>query len=275
MGEKLSFTMDAGVILAKLHRGACETHANMTFINTGVLNDKKVKPEQMSSDGDLTFDLEGGEYELGVIISDRETVKFDSAPADAAEAQQKANGEEKGKKGITEPLSDEEKKDAEDDEDKDELNEDMTKLTPAKAVADAIVADNPEEMKKISDIVGKDGKLAKEVKDMVKKNGDAVKKFMESQMKNAAQYLMDYMKVFAGEAEAGKIKPETIAVTYVPDKFADPFKIKKYDKYQIPALTDEEVRKMKIEQIKKDPKATEFELKNMCFKILYQLNVGK
>jgi len=172
--------MDAGVILAKLHRGACETHANMTFINTGVLNDKKVKPEQMSSDGDLTFDLEGGEYELGVIISDKETVKFDSAPADAVEAQQEANGEEEGKKGITEPLSDEEKKDAEDDEDKDELNEDMTKLTPAKAVADAIVADNPEEMKKISDIVGKDGKLAKEVKDMVKKNGDAVKKFMES-----------------------------------------------------------------------------------------------
>jgi len=68
-----------------------------------------------------------------------------------------------------------------------------------------------------------------------------------------------------------------MAVTFVPDKFADPLKIKnwKSQKYQILALSDEEVRKMKMEQLKKDPKTTKIELKNMCFKILYQLNVGK
>jgi len=70
MGEKLSFTMDAGVILAKLHRGACQQYKGkgITFINTGMINDADIDPEKMDSAGKITFDLEAGEYELGVII---------------------------------------------------------------------------------------------------------------------------------------------------------------------------------------------------------------
>jgi len=83
------------------------------------------------------------------------------------------------------------------------------------------------------------------------------------------------MKVFAGQDEAVKIKPDNIEVTYVPDKFADPYKNKSYDKHQIPAMTDEEVRQAKIDQLKADPKAKKFAMKNMCFKIAYSLDIGK
>jgi hypothetical protein len=83
------------------------------------------------------------------------------------------------------------------------------------------------------------------------------------------------MKTFAGEDEAKKIKPIDIAVTYIPENMADPYKIKKYEKYQIPALTDEQVRQEKIKQMKTDPNATEFSYKNMCFKIAYTLDLGK
>ena len=44
-----------------------------------------------------------------------------------------------------------------------------------------------------------------EVKKMVKENQDALEKEVETAIKNAVVYLQDYMKVFAGEAEAKKI----------------------------------------------------------------------
>ena len=109
----------------------------------------------------------------------------------------------------------------------------------------------------------------------VKKNHDTVKKFMEKNMKDAATYLKAYMKTFAGEDEAKNITPDKISVTYVPADKADPYKVKKYEKYQIPALTDEQVRQEKIKQMKDHPEATEFSYKNMCFKIAYTLDLGK
>jgi hypothetical protein len=74
----------------------------------------------------------------------------------------------------------------------------------------------------------------------IKKNHGAVKKFMERRMNFAVTYLKDYMRTFAGEDEAKKIVD--VSVTYVPEDKADPYNIKKYEKYQIPALTDEQVR---------------------------------
>jgi hypothetical protein len=64
-------------------------------------------------------------------------------------------------------------------------------------------------------------------------------------------------------------------VTFVPEKFSDPYAIKKYPNYQIPAMTDEDVRKMKVDQIKQAMKEHRLVLKNMCFKIAYSLDVGR
>ena len=56
------------------------------------------------------------------------------------------------------------------------------------------------------------------------------------------------MTQFAGTEEADKITEKDVVFTYVPKAFADPYKIPSYKKhkYQIPAETDEEVRKMKL-----------------------------
>jgi hypothetical protein len=42
---KNTFTIDAAKLLAKLHRGACETHKNMMFFNSGVIDDENIAPD--------------------------------------------------------------------------------------------------------------------------------------------------------------------------------------------------------------------------------------
>lgn len=56
---KLSFTLDAGKILAKLHRGGCQRHPGMWFFNTGITDDANIKPEEVEK-AKINFDLEGG-----------------------------------------------------------------------------------------------------------------------------------------------------------------------------------------------------------------------
>ena len=71
MAAKLSFTLNAEKILAKLHRGACMTYPHMLFFNTGVLNDADIKPEQVDS-SDIGFDIvENGRYEIGLVIDEK------------------------------------------------------------------------------------------------------------------------------------------------------------------------------------------------------------
>ena len=103
----------------------------------------------------------------------------------------------------------------------------------------------PDEYAKIS------AAAPKEVQDALKKNKDAVKLFMEQQIPIATEYIKHYMKVFAGQEEANKVTEKDVVLTYVPKAFADPYKIPSYKqhKYQIPAETDENVRKMKLQQL--------------------------
>lgn len=111
----------------------------------------------------------------------------------------------------------------------------------------------------------------------LKNNRDAVKLFIEQQMEAATEYLKDYMKVFAGEQEANKISVNDVVFTYVPGKFSNPYKNPSYKQhnYQIPAETDETVRKIKLKQLSKNPKAKQYDLQNVCFKIGYSLSGAK
>lgn len=122
-----------------------------------------------------------------------------------------------------------------------------------------------------------DANLKKAIADVLQKEKDTVQQFMDKNIENGVEALKKYMTVFAGEERANNIKQENVAVTYVPDKYADPYKVKEYKslKYQIPALTDEQVRNMKTAQLGKNPKATTYNVKNMCFKIAYTLELGK
>lgn len=80
-----------------------------------------------------------------------------------------------------------------------------------------------------------------EVKKMVKENQDALEKEVAAAIKNAVVYLQDYMKVFAGEAEAKKITDKAVARVYLPDG-ADPTKFE-YKDGAIEGVEDEERKK--------------------------------
>lgn len=341
---KMSFELDAGKILAKLHRGACQTYPKMLFFNTGVTDDAKIAPEAVDK-AKIGFDMEGGEYELGVIIDPELDVKLKNEvnPLEDADGEKTGGGDaekdmaegvpgklkaylDKNKKELAElddkewkalydefktkhkgekvpsegefrqsveaemkkqfgeePDSEDEDSNIMDNKNEEPVNEEVEKPKDVRKMDPNQNGKDFDTMKAAAEILDPDSERAAEIaknapedaKKAVEQNHDAVKKFMEVNMKNAAVYLQQYMKVFAGKDEAGKIKPEDIEVTYVPEKFADPYKNKKYDNYQIPAMTDEEVRQSKIEQLKKDPDAKEFTMKNMCFKIAYSLDIGK
>ena len=66
-GKKPSFEVDAGKIMAKLHRGACQAQKGFKFFNTGVLNDANIAPEAVDK-SKMDFDLEQDVYEIGVIM---------------------------------------------------------------------------------------------------------------------------------------------------------------------------------------------------------------
>jgi hypothetical protein len=84
MGAKLSFELDSGKILAKLHRGACQTYPKVLFFNTGITDDANIAPEAVDK-AKINFDMENNEYELGVII-DKEMVLKLNAELTAAQS---------------------------------------------------------------------------------------------------------------------------------------------------------------------------------------------
>ena len=93
MGANLSFKLDAGKILAKLHRGAVQAHKNMKWFNTGITDDENVDPEKVD-DSKINFDIvESGEYELGVIIDDDMAVKIGQSVEDILKMFQGGDGE--------------------------------------------------------------------------------------------------------------------------------------------------------------------------------------
>ena len=354
-GAKVSFELDAGKILAKLHRGGCQTHAGMMFFNSGITDDQKgLTPENVGK-AKISFDMENGEYELGVIIQKEIEIKLTQDMQLSGEVAAGGNGagspedymkekspddvkkylEEKKKdlaelddkdwktlygefqekhKGQDVPKEDEFRKAVEatmkekfgsdsGSEDKNasvtenpseagkkpvseavEKPNDVRKLDPEKFTelagaaldVDGIMSgDEKKPIQDLKELKKNAGEAGQKAADAVEKNHDAVKKVMEGYMENAAGYLQEYMTVFAGEDEAKNVKKEVVEVTFVPEKFSDPYVIKKYPNYQIPAMTDEEVRKMKIDQIKQAMKDRKLVLKNMCFKIAYSLDVGR
>jgi len=111
-----------------------------------------------------------------------------------------------------------------------------------------------------------------EVKKMVKENQDALEKEVAAAIKNAVVYLQDYMKVFAGEAEAKKITDKTVMRVYLPDG-ADPTKFE-YKDGVIEGIDDEERKKAWQEQLKKKPDTDVYVIKNLCCKMAYTLNMG-
>ena len=80
MATKISFQLDAGKILAKLHRGACMTYPDMRFFNTGMIKDRNIGPEQVDGDKNINFDIvESGNYEVGVVITNEAVVKVNAS----------------------------------------------------------------------------------------------------------------------------------------------------------------------------------------------------
>ena len=252
-----SFEIDAAKLLAKLHRGACETHKDMMFFNSGVLDDEKIAPDACEK-SKISFDTKLTQCDLGVIAQPEIQCKLKHTANDILDKMTEAKKEEDDKAKITDN-PDQKTNESGVPSFMQFINEDDKKddAKPGEVLVDPFT-----EPKDATD----------EVKKMVKENQDALEKEVAAAIKNAVVYLQDYMKVFAGEAEAKKITDKTVMRVYLPDG-ADPTKFE-YKDGVIEGIDDEERKKAWQEQLKKKPDTDIYIIKNLCCKMAYTLNMG-
>lgn len=251
-----SFEIDAAKLLAKLHRGACETHKDMMFFNSGVLDDEKIAPDACEK-SKISFDTKLTQCDLGVIAQPEIQCKLKHTANDILDKITEAKKEEDDKAKITDN-PDQKTNESGVPSFMQFINEDDKKddTKPGEVLVDPFT-----EPKDATD----------EVKKMVKENQDALEKEVAAAIKNAVVYLQDYMKVFAGEAEAKKITDKTVMRVYLSDG-ADPTKFE-YKDGIIEGIDDEERKKAWQEQLKKKPDIDVYIIKNLCCKIAYTLNM--
>ena len=256
-----SFEIDAAKLLAKLHRGACETHKDMMFFNSGVLDDEKIAPDACEK-SKISFDTKLTQCELGVVAQPEIQCKIKHTANDILDKMTEVKKEEDEKAKITDNPDQKTNESGvpsfmqflNEDDKKDDKKDDAK---PGEVLIDPFT-----EPKDATD----------EVKKMVKENQDALEKEVAAAIKNAVVYLQDYMKVFAGEAEAKKITDKTVMRVYLPDG-ADPTKFE-YKDGVIEGIDDEERKKAWQEQLKKKPDTDVYIIKNLCCKMAYTLNMG-
>ena len=256
-----SFEIDAAKLLAKLHRGACETHKDMMFFNSGVLDDEKIAPDACEK-SKISFDTKLTQCDLGVIAQPEIQCKIKHTANDILDKMTEVKKEEDEKAKITDNPNQKTNESGvpsfmqflNEDDKKDDKKDDAK---PGEVLVDPFT-----EPKDATD----------EVKKMVKENQDALEKEVAAAIKNAVVYLQDYMKVFAGEAEAKKITDKTVMRVYLPDG-ADPTKFE-YKDGVIEGIDDEERKKAWQEQLKKKPDTDIYIIKNLCCKMAYTLNMG-
>ena len=253
-----SFEIDAAKLLAKLHRGACETHKDMMFFNSGVLDDVKDLAPDACEKSKISFDTKLTQCDLGVIAQPEIQCKLKHTANDILDKMTEAKKEEDDKAKITDN-PDQKTNESGVPSFMQFINEDDKKDN---AKSGEVLVDPFTEPKDATD----------EVKKMVKENQDALEKEVAAAIKNAVVYLQDYMKVFAGEAEAKKITDKTVMRVYLPDG-ADPTKFE-YKDGVIEGIDDEERKKDWQEQLKKNPDTDVYVIKNLCCKMAYTLNMG-
>ena len=252
-----SFEIDAAKLLAKLHRGACETHKDMMFFNSGVLDDEKIAPDACEK-SKISFDTKLTQCDLGVITQPEIQCKLKHTAYDILDKMTEAKKEEDDKAKITDN-PDQKTNESGVPSFMQFINEDDKKddAKPGEVLVDPFT-----EPKDATD----------EVKKMVKENQDALEKEVAAAIKKAIVYLQDYMKVFAGEAESKKITDKTVMRVYLPDG-ADPTKFE-YKDGIIEGIDNEERKKAWQEQLKKKPDTDVYIIKNLCCKMAYTLNMG-
>jgi hypothetical protein len=258
-----TFTIDAAKLLAKLHRGACETHKDMMFFNSGVIDDQTNLAPDAVEKSKISFDTSMTQCEIGVVAQPEIECKLKYSADDILDKMTETKKENDEKSKITENPDD--KKVNESDipsfmsfireDDKDDKKEDK------KENNDDVLVDPLNEPKDASD----------EVKKMVKENQDEFTKTLDNALKNSLQYLKDYMLVFAGKDEAGKINDKSIAKVYLPDD-SDPSKFK-YKDGVIEGTSEDERRKVWLEELKKKSDTKVYIIRNLCCKIQYTLNM--
>ena len=248
-----SFMIDAAKLLAKLHRGACETHKDMKFFNSGVVNDEDIAPDACEK-SKITFDTGVKQYELGVVVKDEIQCKLKHTADDILDKMTEAKKEEDEKSGISEkPVSE----------------SDIPSFMQFVREDDKKPESKPGEV--YVDPFNEPKDASDEVKKMVKENQDELEKTVQDTIKNSVQYLQHYMKVFAGESESKKITEKSVARVYLPDG-AKPAGFK-YENGVIEGVSDEDRKKEWDEALKAKPDIDVYVIKNLCCKIAYTLNM--
>lgn len=247
---KIQFEIDIADTLAKLHLGGVSTDGSsnedgkkpkidpsVLFFNSGIIGYKQ--NDSPSKPGNTKFDMSNssGKYEVGVMFTKPLKVTLKHTQDDINQA----NGKEAG---IG------------------EKTEENAEARPSSAAGQRMVDDNQNAIEEAE-----------------------VKQYR----KPALEFLKAYMAAFAGKDAASKIKDaDMVRITLPKDTF--PWKVK-YDNFKIPSVTDKEVQKMSgkngvfsglqnnmtgiggiiTSEQKGDSK--DIEIKNICYKIGYTLDV--
>lgn len=256
---KESFAIDAAKLLAKLHRGACETHKDSVFFNSGVLNDEEIRPDQCEN-SKISFDMTLARCELGVVALPEVQCKLKHTADDILDKMTKDEKEESEKAKITDN-PDQKANESDIPSFMSFMREDDKKGDGRQEGSGDVLVDPFVEPKDATD----------EVKKMVKENQDALEKEISNAVRISVAYLQDYMKEFAGEAESKKITDKAIARVYLPDG-ADPAEFE-YRDDAIEGLSDEDRQKAWHEVLKKDSGTAVYVVKNLCCKVAYNLSM--
>ena len=255
---KNTFTIDAAKLLAKLHRGACETHKNMMFFNSGVIDDENIAPDACEK-SKISFNTKITQCELGVIAQPEIQCKLKHTADDILDKMTEAKKDEDKNAKITDKPDDK------------NVNESDIPSFMSFLYEDDVKEETKNNKDILIDPFNEPKDASDEIKKMIKENQDELEKIIETAMKNSVQYLKDYMTVFAGKTEADKISEKSVVKIYLADD-AEPTKFE-YKNGIIEGIKDEDRLKVWHEELKKKSDIDIYTIKNLCCKISYALDM--
>lgn len=267
------FSVDASVILAKLHLAGKQQAPNYLVINSAVTNDDSGTPE---NPGNAKFDMKSkdGNYEVCLVKKGFEyTEALD--PKSDPEIQKIIDEMSKAKDSSVDAK---EKKEAAKDDQK--LTDDNTKTDKADSEAKKANEEADDVRKQYIDHLKKLGLKAlkpestdDEIKDMLeeenKKRAEEKAKTIEQAKKEMFKEMKAYFTTFAGKDNAGKLDMSKVLVAQMPEK-CDSSKDVTIENYHVMPIDKKEKEEW---QKKHTEDQTKTAVINIGFKVGYHLDI--
>ena len=267
------FSVDASVILAKLHLAGKQQAPNYLVINSAVINDDSGTPE---NPGNAKFDMKSkdGNYEVCLVKKNVEYIaaldpksdpeiqklieKMTKAKSTAAGAKEKKE-EAKDNQKLTD---DNAKTDKADSEAK-KANEEVDSMR--KQYIDRLKAIGLKDLKSEST----DEEISTVLKEVNEKRAEERAKSIDQAKKEMFKEMKAYFMTFAGKENASKLDVSKVLVAQMPEK-CDSSKDVKIQNYIIATIDDKEKEELKKKHAVDQTKNM---IVNLGFKVGYHLDL--